>query len=91
MSEPASSLTITTPDASRQGRVCGPTGQLMLYGIRAVYDEIIATAVKRQREPQQIKGDLLHAEVNETRARSIKFQMTIATLALAKAVNEFDS
>jgi hypothetical protein len=30
------------------------------------------TAVKRQREPQRIVGDLLSAEINEKQARSIK-------------------
>ncbi|EAU43434.1 putative transposase [Salipiger bermudensis HTCC2601] len=68
----------------------GRDGQLKLYGMRAAYDEIIATAVKRQHEPQQIVGDLLHAEINEKQARSIKYQMTIAKLPLAKEVNEFD-
>ncbi len=32
--------------------------QLKLYGMKAAYDEIITTAVKRQHEPQQIVGDL---------------------------------
>jgi len=34
-------------------------GELKLYGMKAAYDEIIATAVKRQHEPQRIVGDLL--------------------------------
>ena len=51
---------------------------------------IIATAVKRQHEPQQIIGDLLTAEISEKQARSIKYQMTIAKLPLAKEVDEFD-
>jgi hypothetical protein len=42
------------------------------------------TAVKRQREPQRIVGDLLSAEINEKQARSIKYQLTIAKLPLAK-------
>ena len=29
-------------------------GNLKLYGMRASYDEIITTALKRQHEPQQI-------------------------------------
>lgn len=43
-------------------------GQLKLYGMKAAYDEIIATAVKRQHEPQQIVGDLLNAEISESEA-----------------------
>ena len=39
--------------------------QLKLYGMKAAYDEIIATAVKRQHEPQKIVGDLLTAEIRE--------------------------
>jgi len=65
-------------------------GQLKLYGMRTAYDEIITTAVKRQHEPQQIIGDLLHAEITEKQARSVKYQMTIAKLPLAKEINEFD-
>jgi DNA replication protein DnaC len=65
-------------------------GQLKLYGMKAAYDEIIATAVKRQHEPQKIVGDLLHAEISEKQARSIKYQMTIARLPLAKEIDEFD-
>jgi hypothetical protein len=55
----------------------------------AAYDEIIATAVKRQHEPRKIVGDLLHAEISEKQARSIKYQMTIARLPLAKEIDEF--
>lgn len=64
-------------------------GKLKLYGMRASYDEIISTALKRQHEPQQIIGDLLTAEL-EKQARSIKYQMTIAKLPLAKELEEFD-
>ena len=49
---------------------------LKLYGMRGAYDEMIATAVKRQHEPQRVVGDLLAAEINEKQARSIKYQMT---------------
>lgn len=65
-------------------------GQLKLYGMKAAYDEIIATAVKRQHEPQKIVGDLLQAEISEKQARSIKYQMTISKLPLAKEIDEFD-
>jgi DNA replication protein DnaC len=49
----------------------------------------MATAVKRQHEPQRIVGDLLNAEVSEKQARSIKYQLTIAKLPLAKDLNDF--
>src|SRR5882757_8631401 len=53
-------------------------GELKLYGMKAAFDEIMATAVKRQHEPQRIVGDLLNAEINEKQARSIKYQLAIA-------------
>jgi len=64
-------------------------GELQLYGMKAAYDEIMATAVKRQHEPQRIIGDLLSAEINEKQARSIKYQLSIAKLPLAKDLDDF--
>ena len=49
----------------------------------------MATAIKRQHEPQRIVGDLLNAEINERQARSIKYQLTIAKLPLAKDLDDF--
>ena len=65
-------------------------GKLKHYGMRAACDEVLTTAVKRQHEPQQIIGDLLTAEVREKQARSVKYQMTIAKLPLARELEEFD-
>ncbi len=62
---------------------------LKLYGMKAGYDEIITTALKRQHEPQRIVGDLLQAEIAEKQARSIKYQITIAKLPLAKDIEDF--
>ena len=64
-------------------------GELKLFGMKAAFDEIMATAVKRQHEPQRIIGDLLTAEINEKQARSIKYQLTIAKLPLAKDLDDF--
>ena len=64
-------------------------GELKLYGMKAAFDEIMATAIKRQHEPQRIVGDLLNAEINEKQARSIKYQLTIAKLPLAKDLEDF--
>ncbi|HEX3949105.1 MAG TPA: IS21-like element helper ATPase IstB [Steroidobacteraceae bacterium] len=63
--------------------------QLQLYGMKAAFDDIMATAVKRQHQPQRIVGDLLKAEINEKQARSIKYQLTIAKLPLAKDLADF--
>lgn len=64
-------------------------GALKLFGMKAGYDEIVSTAVKRQHEPQRVIGDLLAAELNEKQARSIKYQMTIARMPFAKEIEEF--
>ena len=64
-------------------------GELKLYGMKAAFDEIMATAIKRQHEPQRIVGDLLTAEISEKQARSIKYQLTIAKLPLAKDIEDF--
>ena len=67
--------------------------ELKLYGMKAAFDEIIGTAVKRQHEPTRIVGrivgDLLTAEISEKQARSIRYQSTIAKLPLAKDIDDF--
>ena len=72
---------------------------LKLYGMRAAGacpragrgpdpgDEVMATAIKRRHEPPRIVGDLLSAEIAEKQARSIKYQLTIAKLPLAKDIS----
>ncbi len=64
-------------------------GELRLFGMKNAYDEILATALKRQHEPQRFAGDLLKAEISEKQARSIKYQLTIAKLPLAKDIDGF--
>src|SRR6201987_3863586 len=59
---------------------------LKLYGMRAAYDEVMTTGIKRRHEPPRIVGDLLSAEIAEKQARSIKYQLTIAKLPLAKSL-----
>ena len=62
---------------------------LKLYGMRSAYDETLVTALKRKHEPQRFVGDLLKAEISEKQARSIKYQLTVAKLPLAKDVDDF--
>ena len=64
-------------------------GALKLHGMKGAYDETLATAIKRKHEPQRLVGDLLKAEISEKQARSIRYQMTIAKLPLAKDVDDF--
>ena len=67
---------------------------LKLYGMRAAYDEVMTTGIKRRHEPPRIVGDLLSAEIAEKQARSIKYQLTPmalgAKLPLAKDIDNFD-
>jgi len=65
-------------------------GNLKLFGMRSAYDEVMALAIKRRHEPPHIVGDLLKAEIAEKKARSIKYQLTIAKLPLAKDIDDFD-
>jgi DNA replication protein DnaC len=64
-------------------------GTLKLYGMKAAFDQIITAAVKRQHEPQRVIGDFLAAEIAEKQARSIKYQIAIAKLPLAKDIDDF--
>jgi DNA replication protein DnaC len=50
----------------------------------------MTTGIKRRHEPPRIVGDLLSAEIAEKQARSIKYQLTIAKLPLAKDIGDFD-
>jgi DNA replication protein DnaC len=65
-------------------------GSLKLYGMRSAYDEVMAAGIKRQHEPPRIVADLLQSEIAEKQARSIRYQMTVAKLPLAKDIEEFD-
>jgi len=63
--------------------------RLKLFGMRAAYDEVMTAGIKRQHAPARILGELLAAEIAEKRARSIKYQLTIAKLPLAKDLDDF--
>jgi hypothetical protein len=54
-----------------RAEILATMSELKLYGMKAAYDELIATAVKRQHEPQRVVGDLLAAEISEKQARLI--------------------
>jgi len=72
-----------------RSEILAAMGELKLYGMKAVFDETLATAAKRQHEPQRFIGDLLTAEISEKQARSIKYQITVAKLPLAKDIEDF--
>jgi DNA replication protein DnaC len=50
----------------------------------------MGNGIKRQHEPPRIVGDLLQSEIAEKQARSIRYQLTVAKLPLAKDLDDFD-
>lgn len=65
-------------------------GTLKLTGMRAHYDDIVTQGRKRQRPFETLFGELLKAEVAEKGARSIRYQLGIARLPVAKELAGFD-
>lgn len=65
-------------------------GTLKLFGMRSAYDETMASGIKRQHEPPRIVGDLLQSEIAEKQARTVKYQIAVAKLPLARDINDFD-
>ncbi len=61
-------------------------GQLQLAGMRAVYDEVVSAGIKRKHGLEHILGALLTAQIEDKHARSIRYQMGIAKLPLAKEI-----
>ena len=57
--------------------------------MRAHFDEVVTAGRKRQRAFEMILGELLRAEITEKQARSIRYQLGIAKLPLAKELTEF--
>jgi DNA replication protein DnaC len=62
---------------------------LQLAGMRAAYDEIVTTGIKRQHGIEKILGALLKAEIAEKQARSIRYQMAAAKLPVPKELADF--
>lgn len=58
--------------------------------MRSSHDEIMVTGIKRQFDPPRIVGNLLQSEIAEKQARSIKYQLTVTKLPLAKNLKDFD-
>jgi len=62
---------------------------LQLSGMRAAYDEIVSAGIKRKHGIDHVIAALLKAEIAEKQARSIRYQMGIAKLPLAKELADF--
>ncbi len=65
-------------------------GTLKLSGMRANLDEVLTRGRKRQHEVEHILAQLLRAEIAEKKARSIRYQMGISKLPLAKELADFE-
>jgi hypothetical protein len=64
---------------------------LKLYGLRSAYDEVMATAIKRQHEPPSIVGNLLSADIAEMKHDFSGRDAHIIALALAYAIAAIDA
>jgi hypothetical protein len=73
-----------------RSEILAAMAELKLNGMKAACDEIIAAAVKRQYEPQQVIAELLKAEFAEKKARSTKYQLAAAKLPVARDLEDFD-
>lgn len=60
--------------------------QLQLAGMRAAYDDIVSVGIKRKHGLERILGALLKEQIEDKHARSIRYQMGIAKLPLAKEI-----
>jgi len=65
-------------------------GTLGLYGMKATFDEILASGIKNRSTPDKILCDLLEAELAERQARSIRYRMGLAKFPLDKDLDRFD-
>src|SRR6201997_866213 len=64
--------------------------QLKLAGMRAAYDEVVASGLRAQHSFQRIFGELLLAQLADNRARSIAYRMGVARFPVMKNLAEFD-
>ena len=64
-------------------------GELKLYGMKAAFRRDHDRCQTPARTSNALLAILLNAEINEKQARSIKYQLTIAKLPLAKDLEDF--
>ena len=63
---------------------------LGLYGMKATFDEILASGIKSRATPEKIICDLLEAELAERQVRSIRYRMGLAKFPMIKDLDNFD-
>jgi DNA replication protein DnaC len=63
---------------------------LHLPGMRGVFDEVLATALKQRHTPERFVLDLLEAELAERTTRSIRYRLGTARFPVDKDLASFD-
>jgi DNA replication protein DnaC len=71
-------------------RLMEAIGTLGLYGMKATFDEILASGIKCRATPDRIICDLLEAELAERQVRSIRYRMGLAKFPVDKDLDRFD-
>jgi DNA replication protein DnaC len=71
-------------------RLMEAIGTLGLYGMKATFDEILASGIKSRSTPDKILCDLLEAELAERKVRSIRYRMSLAKFPVDKDLDRFD-
>lgn len=65
-------------------------GSLNLYGMKSVFDEVVAAGIKSRATPEKILLDLMEAEMAERRIRSIRYRMGLAKFPVEKDLDRFE-
>jgi hypothetical protein len=63
--------------------------ELKLLGMRAAFDEVVGKGMARRDEFYPLIASLIRAEHSHRQARSVRYQITIAKVPLAKDIDEF--
>ncbi|MBV5340377.1 MAG: IS21-like element helper ATPase IstB [Deltaproteobacteria bacterium] len=71
-------------------RMMEAIGSLGLYGMKASFDEILASGIKSRSTPDKILCDLLEAELAERQVRSIRYRMGLAKFPADKDLDRFE-
>jgi DNA replication protein DnaC len=71
-------------------RLMEAIGTLGLYGMKATFDEILASGIKSRATPDRIICNLLEAELAERQVRSIRYRMGLAKFPVDKDLDRFD-
>lgn len=71
-------------------RLIEAMGTLGLYGMKAAFDEILASGIKSRATPDKILCDLMEAELAERQVRSIRYRMSLAKFPVDRDLDRFD-